>query len=310
MNPSLLGYTAAVLATLDPAERRRVADELGALERATTSDPLLRAALTDTSIPAGPRRAFFTDLLAGKVAAPTARIAAYAAFSAPAQDVPASLNEANQRARQHAGDAVRVAEPVLSVMASRRRVGGFAAAVFEDEPVAALEGVEDQLFAWARAIETNKALRDVLMNRDLPVETRTQVVADLLGTRASEVTTRLATYAVVGGRARDIVGTLDWLVDRVAEERGWRIARGRTARPIDDASREHLAGSLRALVGRPVELEIAQQADLLGGVLVEVGDLRVDATARGRLDALREHFTLDRRTAQPFDANETTQGVT
>ena len=29
---------------------------------------------------------------------------------------------------------------------------------------------------------------------------------------------------------------------------------------------------------------------LLGGVLIRIGDLQVDATARGRLDALREHL--------------------
>ena len=29
---------------------------------------------------------------------------------------------------------------------------------------------------------------------------------------------------------------------------------------------------------------------LLSGALIRIGDLQVDATARGRLDALREHF--------------------
>jgi len=149
----------------------------------------------------------------------------------------------------------------------------------------------------------------VLTNRDLSGPARAGVAADLLAARARPLTVRLAAYAVVGGRARDLVGTLDWLVDHVAAERGWRVARVFTARAIDDPSRERLAATLRSLVGRPVELEVAQRPDLLGGVLVEVGDLRVDSTTKGRLEALREHFTTDRRTAQSFDANEATQGV-
>ena len=132
---------------------------------------------------------------------------------------------------------------------------------------------------------------------------RSSVVRDLLSGRTSELTSRLAAYAVVGGRARDLVGTLDWLVDRVAEERGWRVARVRTALAIDPATAERLATSLRTLVGRPVELEVDTQPELLGGVLVEVGDLRVDATARGRLQAMREHFQIDRHGAGPYDAN-------
>jgi F0F1-type ATP synthase delta subunit len=248
------------------------------------------------------------DLLADKVTPATARIAAFAAFSAPAQDVPSSLAEVAQRARQFAADG-QVVEPGISVIASRHRVGGFAAAVFEDVPVSMLDGVEDELFAWARAVESSRELRAALTNRDLGVELRARIVADLLGGHASDVTVRLASYAVAGGRARDLIGTLEWLVDRVAEERGWRVARVRTARPIDDASRERLASSLQTLVGRPVELEVDTQPALLGGVLVEVGDLRVDATTKGRLDALREHFTLDRRAVQSFEANETTQGA-
>ena len=63
----------------------------------------------------------------------------------------------------------------------------------------------------------------------------------------------------------------------MAAERGWRVARVWTAQAIDDPSAARLTETLRTLVGRPVELQVDTQADLLGGVLVEVGDLRVDA---------------------------------
>lgn len=308
MNPSLMGYEAAVLGGLDVAARRQVADELAALEVAVSSDPALRAALTDTSIAPGPRRAVVADLLEGKLTPLSARIAAYAAFSSPAQDVPASITEAALRARAVAEDA-DLDEPALSVLASRRRVGGYAAAVFEDERVETLDGVEDDLFHWARAIAASAPLRQALTNRDLPAHERTRLVNDLLAGRASPVTVRLATYAVEGGRPRDLLGTLDWLVDAVAEERGWRVARVRSAFEIDAATRERLADTLRTLVGRPVELEVDLQADLLGGVLVEVGDLRVDATARGRLEAFREHLTSEAGAHRTYDTTNATQGA-
>jgi F0F1-type ATP synthase delta subunit len=37
-----------------------------------------------------------------------------------------------------------------------------------------------------------------------------------------------------------------------------------------------------------VELQIAEDPSLLGGVLVEIGDLRLDASTRGRLGALHD----------------------
>ena len=100
----------------------------------------------------------------------------------------------------------------------------------------------------------------------------------------------LARYAVTGGRARDIVGTLDYLVELTAKARGWRIARVRAAAPIDDAQRTELTDSLGTLAGAPVELQIEVDESLLSGALIRIGDLQVDATARGRIDALREHF--------------------
>jgi len=309
MNPSLMGYEAAVLGGLDAEARRSVAGELAALEAAVSSEPALRAALTDTSIAPGPRRAVVTDLLDGKLSAPAVRIAAYAAYSSPAQDVPASITEGALRARAVAEGTV-ADEPPLSVLASRRRVGGYAAAVFEDEPVETLDGVEDDLFHWARAIETSAPLRNALTNRDVPPAERAKLVSALLAGRANPVTLRLAIYAVEGGRPRDLLGTLEWLVDAVAEERGWRVARVTAAREIDEATRIRLADTLRTLVGRPVELEVALAPELLGGVLVEVGDVRVDATARGRLEAFREHLTSDHGAHRTFDTTNATQGAT
>jgi F-type H+-transporting ATPase subunit delta len=291
-----MGYAAAVLGGLEEADRGSVADELAALEALVAADAVLGSALSDSSIARGQRRAVLTEILAPKLSAAATRIAAYAAFSSPAQDVLASIGEAAHRARAYAEDGAPD-EPPLSVLSSRNR-----AAVLEDQPVSTLEGVEDELFAWSIAIEDSAELRRVLTNRDLTGIARALIVTELLGDRVHSVTVRLAAYATLGGRPRDLLGTLGWLVDRVAEERGWRVARVRTARAIDPDSHERLVSSLHSLVGSPVELEVATEAALLGGVLVEVGDLRVDATIRGRLDALRDHFTLDRPTERSFDS--------
>jgi F-type H+-transporting ATPase subunit delta len=302
-----MGYEASVLAALDPDAQRRVAGELTALEATVVAQPSLHAALTDTSVRPPARRAFLADLLEGKVSPAAARIAAFAAFSTTAQDVPSSLDQAAARARATAeGDATE--EATLSVLAARARVGGYATALLESQNSEALEGVEDELFEWANAVQKHVSLRRSLTNRDLPTAARVEVVEALLGAQVSNITLALATYAVVGGRARDLVGTLQWLVDRVAEERGWRVARIRSARGIDEATRTKLVDTLRELVGRSVELEVVVQEDLLGGVLVEVGDLRVDATVRGRLDALREQLTSERLAGGA--ANFSTQGAT
>jgi F0F1-type ATP synthase delta subunit len=64
----------------------------------------------------------------------------------------------------------------------------------------------------------------------------------------------------------------------------------RAAAPIEDAQRTTLSDSLATLAGAPVELQVIIDEALLSGALIQIGDLQVDATARGRIDALREHL--------------------
>ena len=155
---------------------------------------------------------------------------------------------------------------------------------------AELESLEDDLFRFARIVEATPALRAALTDRDLEVAARQGLVTQLLEGKMSAASLSLARYAVTGGRARDIVGTLDFLVELTAQARGWRIAHVRAAAPIDDAQRTELTESLGTLAGAPVELQVEVDESLLSGTLIRIGDLQVDATARGRIDALREHF--------------------
>jgi len=97
---------------------------------------------------------------------------------------------------------------------------------------------------------------------------------------------------VAAGRARDIVGSQDWLVEQTAKARGWRIARVRAALSVEGAQQEQLSQSLEALAGGPVELQVVIDPALLSGAVIQIGDLQVDATARGKIDALREHLMV------------------
>ena len=64
---------------------RGIADDLAAIERQAVSNPPLRAALTDTSVPGRVRRDVMLELLEGKVSAEARRLAAFACLvvSAP-----------------------------------------------------------------------------------------------------------------------------------------------------------------------------------------------------------------------------------
>ena len=288
MNPALQGYSAAVAEMAGPDALAGVASDVERIEQLVLANGQLRAALSDTAVPGSSRRAVMLDLLEGKVAAAARRVAAFACGAVAAQEVAPALGWLAFRMRHLAQG--QDDEPGLSLTASRKRVGGYATAVHEDMSTAELESLEDDLFRFARIVASTPQLRAVLTDRDIAVAARQGVVSQLLEGKVPAPTLGLVRYVVAGGRARDFVSTVDFLVEATAQARGWRIARVTAAAPIDDAQRSELSDSLGTLAGAPVELQVEVDESLLSGARIRIGDLQVDATARGRLDALREHL--------------------
>lgn len=307
MNPALQGYSAAVLESVDPGELSTVTSELNEIERLVLSSQPLRAALTDTSINGQSRQAVMRDLLENKVSEPARRLAAFTCGTVSAPDVVAAMAWIVHRSQRKA-DGIREQEPPLSLSSARKRVGGYAQALYESMSTAQLEEMEDALFRFARIVESTPALRTVLSDRDEPMTSREGIVDRLLEGKVATSTLTLVRYVIAGGRARDFVGTLDWLVEQTAKARGWRIARVRAATEIEEAQRLQLSDTLATLVGAPVELQVVLDPNLLSGAVIQIGDMQVDASARGRIDALREHLAPGRWEDRGFGSRGSQRG--
>ena len=305
MIEALRGYAAAVLGQADAG---RVAEELSVFARALFSDEQLRGALTDQALPTATRRAVVEDLLQQADPA-TVRLVRYALDHDRPSELPADVEWLVQRSRLAATEEPTSddLDPPATRTGARERLSGFATALFEDLPDRlVIEEAEDELFRFARTVEAQEPLRQALARQELPLSVRQAVVQDLLSGRAQEVTVRLATYAVAAGQGRGLVELLDWLVEQAAAERGLRVADVRTAAPLDDDQRQRLAGALRRLTGRDVELRVSVDPALVGGALIVIGDTVIDGTVRHRLDQLRQELIAGAGGSSP---RPTTQGA-
>jgi F-type H+-transporting ATPase subunit delta len=165
----------------------------------------------------------------------------------------------------------------------------YAAALFEiAKAEGGLERVEDELFRFARTLESNDELRMTLTDFAIPVERRQKLVEELLGGKASPVTVALVSFVVGVGRGRNLPEIIDKLVARAAEERQEAVAEIRTAFPLDDEHRRRLAEALGRATGKRISLKEVVDPSVLGGVVAIIGDTVIDASIRHRLEQLRE----------------------
>lgn len=169
------------------------------------------------------------------------------------------------------------------------RIDGYANALFE---VARVEGsineVEDELFRFARALEGNDQLRSVLTDEAVPVARRQGVVEDLLGAKASPVTTNLVSFVVGAGRSRQLPQIIGRLVERAAEAKQSVVGEVRSAVPLTEDQKTRLADALGRATGKTVEVKVILDPSILGGLVAQVGDTVIDGSVRARLDQLRE----------------------
>jgi F-type H+-transporting ATPase subunit delta len=294
MNPSLQGYASAVLNGLTEQESAVVAADLISLERLVATQPELFAAFTDTALAPSVRRAVATDLLGAKVAPATLSLVLQAITVVPAQEVGVAITWLQYRSL-HTAEGREWFEEPLSAISARRRVQGFAASVFASLSNDDLAVVGDELYQLARLVAKTLSLRSVLGDRDLQPSVRATFLENLLVGKVHPATSAIACYLPYGGRARDVVGALDAVVVKAAETRGWRVARVLAGADLDAAQRDALSASLEALAGNPVDVYVSLDESLMAGVVVEIGDLRLDDSLRGRLDVLREHVAASKQ---------------
>jgi F-type H+-transporting ATPase subunit delta len=169
------------------------------------------------------------------------------------------------------------------------RTDAYASALFEvARAEGSLETVEEELFRVARTLEGNDELRMTLTDQAIPVERRQGIVEDLLGGRASPVTTALVSFVVGAGRSRDLPAIIDRLVERAAQERSEAVAEVRSAIPLTEDQRQRLAEALGRATGKRVSVKVVVDPSVLGGIVAQVGDTVIDGTVRHRLEQLKE----------------------
>jgi F-type H+-transporting ATPase subunit delta len=157
-----------------------------------------------------------------------------------------------------------------------------------------LEEVRDEVSDVAAAIEHVPELRSVLDNPELDPDVKASVLVDVVGGEARGVVRNFVRLLAEKGRAGElpeIAQEFDALV--AAEERVLAVELT-TAYELSDPEAADIVQKIEHASGRPVEATRKVDPELIGGIVLQAGSMRLDASVRGRLQRLRQELTTAR----------------
>lgn len=144
-----------------------------------------------------------------------------------------------------------------------------------------------------QAIETVPELSALLENPEIESQVKARMLDQVLG-GADELVRNFVRLTVEKGRApeiREIAGEFERLV---AEQQRVLDVELTTAHPLTDTEFGRILGQIEQASGRKVQATREVDPDLIGGIVLQAGSMRLDASVRGRLERLRQTLATTR----------------
>ncbi|WP_154795120.1 F0F1 ATP synthase subunit delta [Occultella kanbiaonis] len=144
--------------------------------------------------------------------------------------------------------------------------------------------VEDELFRTIRLLADNRELRLALADKDRTVADRQRLLTSLFGARVAPETAALLERALSTHRAPTLTAALVRLNEAAAARRQQLVAVVTAARPLTQVQVARLGEILARAYGRAVQVNVALDPAVVGGLRIQLGDEVIDATMLSRLD--------------------------
>ncbi|HEY6962848.1 MAG TPA: ATP synthase F1 subunit delta [Gaiellaceae bacterium] len=167
----------------------------------------------------------------------------------------------------------------------------YARALFEAaQDEGKLELVHGQLQQLRDATSGVDELRVLLENPEVDSRVKEDVLAQI-ASGADELVVNFVKLLAEKGRAAEIDVVADEFDALVAAEDRILDVQLTTAHELSDQEFGRLVGRIEQASGRRVQATRQTDPEIIGGIILQAGSMRLDASVRGRLERLRHDLT-------------------
>jgi F-type H+-transporting ATPase subunit delta len=150
--------------------------------------------------------------------------------------------------------------------------------------------VHDELGRLRDAVAEVEELRLLLENPEVDSRVKQDILARV-AEGSDECVVNFVKLLAEKGRAGELAEIVDEFDALVAAEQRVLDVELTTAQELSDKEFRRILEQIEKASGRTVQAERKVDPDLIGGIVLQAGSLRLDASVRGRLERLRHDLT-------------------
>ena len=173
---------------------------------------------------------------------------------------------------------IRVAKPYARAL--------YDAALEQDALVSIIADIDKLRELIEQSEEFTQLIQSPVLSPQFKSETFQQIFADAM----QPLTINFFKLLALKQRERYLIAIMDVFSEIVDEAAGRLVAKVTTAVPITSAQEERLIEQLSAYSGKQVRLETTTDAQIQGGVIVQLDDTVFDASVASQLQRLKQQL--------------------
>ncbi|MCI1857354.1 MAG: F0F1 ATP synthase subunit delta [Sporolactobacillus sp.] len=172
----------------------------------------------------------------------------------------------------------------------------YARALFEvAEERDAIDSIEAQLTSVSQILAGNEDLRRVLRHPRVSREKKKELIGKLFADDIGAEVMNLLKL-LIDHKRESIIDTVLEAYTRLADvQRGILDITVTTARPLSDEQEQDLSGRLSATLGKKLRMHLKVKEEIIGGILLRIGDRVYDGTIAGRLADFKQEIKVGKQ---------------
>lgn len=150
--------------------------------------------------------------------------------------------------------------------------------------------LETELQESTKALSSNPELKEVLTSPKVQPDKKLQIFSQVFRGKVSDLTFGFLILLI----ERGLIESLPLIVKEFSQIRHQKenklTAEVITAQPLDDELKSRISSVLSEATGKEIALKCRVDEDILGGIVIRVGDRLIDGSLKGRLNEARLTF--------------------